>query len=116
MSKIPRKKKVDIENQLDKVLSSALSKSAKPIQSLKKRLVRLRNCLTICLYNRKVPPDNNASERAIRMIKLKAKISGTFRSSNGADRFAILRTIVDSAIKQNIHPFEALQNPSIILN
>ena len=38
MSKIPRKKKVDIENQLDKVLSSALSKSAKPIQSLKKKV------------------------------------------------------------------------------
>lgn len=116
MPKIPMEKKEDIENKLDTVLASKLTKSDKSVQSLKRRLIKLRNCMTACLYNRKVPPDNNASERAIRMIKLKTKISGTFRSFQGADRFAILRTIVDSAIKQGIHPFDALQNPSIILN
>lgn len=116
MPRIPKNKKEDIENQLDQLLASKLTKSAKSVLTFKNRLVRLRNCLTVCLYNRKVPPDNNAAERAIRMIKLKAKISGTFRSLQGADRFAILRTIVDSAIKQGIHPFDALQNPSIIIN
>ncbi len=116
MPRILKKKKEDIENKLDYLLAYALTKSHKSVQTFKDRLVRLRDCLTICLYNRKVPPDNNASERAIRMIKLKTKISGTFRSPQGADRFAILRTIVDSAIKQGRHPFDALQNPSIILN
>jgi hypothetical protein len=114
--RIPKKKKEDIEARLDEILAYELTKSAKSIRSLRTRLVRLRDCLTVCLYNRKVPPHNNASERAIRMIKLKAKISGTFRSQKGAHRFAVLRTIVDSAIKQGIHPFEALQNPGIILN
>lgn len=115
LHRIPKGKKQDIEENLDKILACKLTKSHKSIKALKTRLIRLRDCLTVCLYNRKVPPDNNASERAIRMIKLKNKISGTFRSRKGAHRFAVLRTIVDSAIKQGIHPFEALQNPNIIL-
>jgi transposase len=116
MPRIPKLKKIEIEDKLTRVLAYKLTQSHKSIQSLKARLERLRDCLTVCLYNRKVPPDNNASERAIRMIKLKAKISGTFRSNEGAHRFSVLRTIVDSAIKQGIHPFEALQNPNIIIN
>ncbi len=114
--RIPKDKKKDIEDRLDKLLSQKLSKSHKSIKSLRNRLQRLRDCVTVCLYNRKVPPDNNASERAIRMIKLKSKISGTFRSQKGAQRFAILRTIIDSAIKQGIHPFKALEMPNIIIN
>jgi len=115
LQRIPKQKKDDIEENLDKVLAYELTKSHKSIKALRTRLIRLRDCLTVCLYNRKVPPDNNASERAIRMIKLKTKISGTFRSRDGAHRFAVLRTIVDSAIKQGIHPFDALHNPNIIL-
>lgn len=116
MPRIPKLKKIEIEDKLTRVLACKLTQSHKSIQSLKARLERLRDYLTVCLYNRKVPPDNNASERAIRMIKLKSKISGTFRSNEGAHRFSILRTIVDSAIKQGIHPFKALQNPNIIIN
>lgn len=114
-TRIPQSIKDDIEKDLDKLLSRELTKSHKEVKSLKSRLVRLRPYITVCLYNRKVPPDNNWTERAIRMIKLKLKISGTFRSWKGADRFALLRTIVDSAIKQGIHPFDALENPDIVI-
>jgi len=58
-------------------------RSHKNAIALKNRLVRLRQHITVCLYNRKVRPDNNASERVIRMIKLKLKISGQFRSWDG---------------------------------
>ena len=48
-----------------------------------------------------MPPDNNASERAIRNIKVKQKISGQFKSTNGADIFAILRSITDTVKKMD---------------
>jgi len=43
------------------------------------------------LYRPEVLPDNNASERAMRNVKIKQKLSGQFRSPDGAAGFAILR-------------------------
>lgn len=48
----------------------------------------------------RVPFDNNGSERDVRMGKLKAKISGCFRSQNGASYFARIRGFISSAKKQ----------------
>lgn len=47
---------------------------------------------------------DNASERAIRNIKVKQKISGQFKSAEAANMFAILRSIIDTTIKsgQNV--------------
>lgn len=47
---------------------------------------------------------NNDSERAIRNIKVKQKVSGQFKSPNGAFIFAVLRSITDTVLKnkQNI--------------
>ncbi|MFM6254983.1 MAG: transposase, partial [Dolichospermum sp.] len=55
-----------------------------------------------------VPPDNNGSERAIRNIKVKQKISGQFKSFEGAMNFAILRSITDTAIKNRQCVMKAL--------
>lgn len=46
-----------------------------------------------------VPPDNNGSERAIRNVKVKQKISGFFKTEKGAQTFAINRSIIDTIIK-----------------
>lgn len=47
-----------------------------------------------------VPPTNNSSERAIRNIKVKQKVSGLFRSMPGAQTFIKLRSVIDTCIKQ----------------
>ena len=55
-----------------------------------------------------MPPDNNGSERAIRNIKVKQKISGQFRSDKGAFDFAVIRSIIDTAIKADKDVFNEL--------
>ncbi|MCH7411384.1 transposase, partial [Belliella sp. DSM 111904] len=62
------------------------------------------------LYYQKVPPDNNASERAIRNIKVKQKISGQFKSNNGAENFCVIRSVVDTLIKRSGNILENLNH------
>jgi hypothetical protein len=53
--------------------------------------------------------DINGSEQAIRNIKVKQKVSGSFRSTRGADIFAIIRSAIDTWIKRSANIFEMLQ-------
>lgn len=49
------------------------------------------------LHNTAVPLDNNAAERSLRMVKLHDKISGSFRSDDGAQAFATIRSYLQTA-------------------
>lgn len=73
-----------------------------------KRMQKYKDYLFVFLYHQQVPPDNNASERAIRNIKVKQKISGQFKSKNGAKRFAIIRSVTDTVIKNGRNILDAL--------
>ena len=55
-----------------------------------------------------VPFDNNAGERAIRIIKIKTKVSDCFSTFEGAVRFAKIRSVIDTTIKNHQNAFEAL--------
>jgi transposase len=56
-----------------------------------------------------VPFTNNLAEQALRMMKVRLKISGCFRSAEGAGDFVTLRTILATARKQGWNLLETLQ-------
>jgi len=61
------------------------------------------------LENPAIPPDNNASERGLRKVKIKMKNSGTFRSDKGADAFLDILSIVETAKKHNQSTYGAVR-------
>ncbi|MDR1182627.1 MAG: transposase, partial [Bacteroidales bacterium] len=69
-----------------------------------------QSIFTFLLYPH-VPPDNNGSERAIRNVKVKTKVSGRFRNTEGksAERFARIRSVIDTTIKNGQDVFAALK-------
>lgn len=93
---------------LDRLLETptiAKSQTHKQLNSFKKA----RDKIFTFLLNPNIPPDNNASERAIRNIKVKLKVSGQFKSKQGAIDYANLRSIVDTARKRGMDAFDALR-------
>lgn len=96
-----------IEKQLDILLQQTIPKQDYPeTAKLQKSLIKLRQTIFPFLYHKDVPADNNASERAIRNVKVKMKVSGQFKS--GQDSFAVIRSIIDSLKKQGQNIFDAL--------
>lgn len=60
-----------------------------------------------------VPFTNNEAERAVRMPKVKQKISGCFRTFEGAQHFCVVRSVLDSMRKQGHGMFTVLQRAFI---
>jgi transposase len=56
----------------------------------------------------RVSPDNNGSERDIRMAKLKQKVSGCLRTLTGARQFCAIRSYLSTAAKHGLSFFDAL--------
>lgn len=81
-------------------------------------LIRLRDQKAAALRflsDPTVPFTNNQAERDLRMMKVRQKISGGFRSAGGAQTFATLRTVLSTARKQGWNILATLTTPSATL-
>lgn len=105
----PLEKRRLIEQALDELLMCPLQENVPKLAAFQKRLRKWRDAVFTFLYHPDVPFDNNGSERAIRNIKVKQKVSGGFRSDRGATIFAIIRSTIDTWIKRSADVFEMLR-------
>ena len=96
------------ENQLTELLGIDYSGKHDKLQAFIKRLIKNRGSIFTFLYHREVPPDNNGSERAIRNAKVKMKISNQFKSFGFANHYAVIRSVIDTTIKNSKNVFDAL--------
>ena len=95
--------------KLDRLLTENLEHMAEQFGKLKNGLIKCRDYIFNFLENPAIPPDNNASERGIRKVKIKMKNSGTFRSDQGADAFLDLLSIIETTKKHNKSPYAAIR-------
>ena len=97
----PIHQRTELEHRLAGLLQTQIPEHMKEVCTFHKRMNKYKNYIFTFLYNPEVPPDNNASERAIRNIKVKQKVSGQFKTQRGAEIYAIIRSITDTCIKNN---------------
>lgn len=92
---------ISLEKQLNKLLAITIDAKKQPKTAVfQLSMIKYRNYLLPCIYDLTIPPDNNASERAIRIIKVKQKVSGQFKT--GQHTFCVIRSVIDTLVKRDL--------------
>lgn len=124
LSALPARKVAQIERLYDRLVEVALHAHAPPPEGwpqgqrgrprkpqarhLAERFAAHKSAVLAFVYDFKVPFDNNLAERDLRRLKVQQKISGGFRSTQGATDFCTLRSYTATLRKQGLSVWQAL--------
>jgi transposase len=115
----------EYENRYRRIVAAGMRANPPPVDDGKKkrgrkkksdalnlleRLKRYEEATLAFMYDFAVPFDNNLGERDIRMMKVQQKISGTFRSFDGALSFCRIRSYISTVKKQGMNVIMAIQD------
>lgn len=103
-----------IVERLSDLLLISVPKNRKDLCAFHKRIHKYKEYVFTFLFHQEVPPDNNASERAIRNVKVKQKVSGQFKTQDGAQFYAIIRSVTDTCIKNGQNVLQAFKTIAIL--
>ena len=96
-----------LEKQLNELLSIVIDTRKCPKTVVfQNSMIKNRGYILPCIYNLAIPADNNSSERAIRIIKVKQKVSGQFKT--GQHNFCVIKSVIDTLIKRNLDVIDHL--------
>lgn len=98
------------ENPLPVVTEKKCGRKKKgKILALVERLDNYKASVCLFIRNFNVPFDNNQAERDIRMIKVKTKVSGCFRTEEGARDYLKIMSYIGTAHKQGHNAYDAIR-------
>ena len=96
-----------LEADLDELL--ALTPTHAAGVKLQGVIEKFRRHLFVFMTNRAIPPTNNESERALRPCVTFRKITNGFRSQWGAQLYANIRSVIETARRRSIAPLQAIR-------